>query len=94
MVERHVSFNVAVADVDKFREFFERKYLPAMSKSEGFVSGRLLRPSDRDGVILMLLQFVDSEGSRRWRESDAHASLQLELASLHQGMEFEGYEDL
>lgn len=93
MIERHIKFAVTSEGVDGFKQFVENKYFPAASETEGYVSGRLLRPSD-GGEILMVLQFEDADASARWRESEVHESLQPELKSLHSGMEIQGYEDL
>lgn len=92
MIERHIRFAVPSEGVDEFKEFYEGKYLPPMSETEGFVSARLLRPSGGGGDLLMVLQFTDADASARWRESEVHEALQPELKSLHSGMEVLGYE--
>lgn len=94
MIERHITFAVSPERRDEFREFFAKRYVPPMSQIEGFVSARLLRPSDQTDEILMLLQFEDAEASARWRESETHEALQPELESLHSGMHIRGYESL
>lgn len=94
MIERHIKFAVTAEGVESFRKFFEDKYLPPMSETEGFVSARLLRPADDGGEVLMLLQFEDAVASARWRESEVHQSLQAELQTLHSGMVIQGYETL
>lgn len=94
MIERHIRFEVPASGTAAFQRFFDEKYVPPMSKTEGFVSARLLRPSERDGELLMVLQFDSARASARWRESAAHESLQNELSSLHSGMRIEGYETL
>jgi heme-degrading monooxygenase HmoA len=94
MIERHIRFEVPTSGTDSFRRFFDEKYVPPMSEIEGFVSARLLRPSDDDGEILMVLQFETAEASAAWRESAAHQSLQPELKGLHSGMRIRGYQTL
>lgn len=94
MIERHIKFAVEPEGVPGFQQFFEDKYLPPMAETDGFVSARLLRPSDGEGEVLMLLQFEDADASARWRESEIHQSLQPELQTLHSGMEIKGYESL
>jgi heme-degrading monooxygenase HmoA len=94
LIERHIKFAVRPEGATAFRQFFEDKYLPPMSETDGFVSARLLRPSDGEDEILMLLQFEDADASARWRESEIHQSLQPELQTLHSGMEIKGYESL
>lgn len=94
MIERHIRFAVPSDGVAVFREFFENEYLPPMSVTDGFVSARLLQPSDGEDEILMVLQFVDATASARWRESAAHEALQPDLSDLHSGMDIRGYQDL
>ena len=92
MIERHIRFEVPANGVSDFQRFFEDRYVPPMSQIDGFVSARLLRPSDRDGELLMVLQFRTAGASADWRESAAHESLQPDLQSLHSGMHIQGYE--
>jgi heme-degrading monooxygenase HmoA len=94
MIERHVRFTVPHEGVDAFRNFFESRYLPAIGRFRGFVSARLLRPSNRDGLVLLIVRFIDYESHALWRESEEHSEVQTSLAQLHSGMQFEGYEDL
>ncbi len=94
MIERHLRFTLPPEGVEPFREFVETKYVPAMAQTEGFASARLLRPAEGEEAIMMLLQFEDAEAATRWIESEAHASLQPELTSLHSGLEVRGYEVL
>jgi quinol monooxygenase YgiN len=94
MIERHITFTVPDEGVEAFRDFVESRYVPPMSDVDGFVSARLLRPSDGRGEILMVLQFEHATASAEWRESAVHASLQPELSSLHSGMEIKGLESM
>jgi heme-degrading monooxygenase HmoA len=94
MIERHIRFEVPASGIADFQRFFEEKYVPPMSVIDGFVSARILRPSDGDGELLMVLQFESAEASAAWRESAEHESLQPELRSLHSGMHIQGYETL
>lgn len=94
MIERHITFTLPASGVDRFKDFFDTKYVPPMSDVDGFVSARLLTPSGDEAELLMVLQFETAAASAAWRESAAHEALQPELKSLHSGMDIRGYESL
>lgn len=94
MIERHVTFHVHPGKESGFHSFFRDEYLPAMSRTPGFVSASLLQDQELESDLEMVLRFESLAAAAEWRQSDAHQTLKPRLKSHYEGSELTVYDVL
>jgi heme-degrading monooxygenase HmoA len=82
VIERHIAFTVRQEAAADFERFFAQQYLPAASRSPGFVRLDLLRSTADPTNYEMSFRWQDAEAAAGWRTSPVHEGLQPELKSL------------
>jgi len=94
IIERHVTFHVLPGSVEKFEEFFQQQYRPAMAKTDGFIKADLLKDTESPQELKMVLRFDSPESAAAWRASETHEILKPHLKSLYDGSELKSYDVL
>ena len=79
MIVRQVSLRVSIDRQVEFLSFWKNEYREAMSRQPGFVAARLLKSTESDDVLQLMLEFETEELAAGWRASAEHKRLSPRL---------------
>lgn len=72
MVTLHIYLRVRLGQEARFEELYQKTYVPAISKQEGFRSTQLLRPYEGGGEYEIDIYFDNEDLRERWASSPEH----------------------
>ena len=82
MIVREVSLHVPIDRQAEFVSFWKDEYREAMSRQPGFLAARLLKSTDSEDELQMMLEFATEEHAAGWRASPEHKRLGPRLKEL------------
>ncbi len=82
MITLHIQLKVRPGQEAQFEELYEKAYIPAIRKQEGFRRAQLLRPYERGEEYEIDIYFDSEELRERWANSSEHEEVWPQIEGM------------